>query len=213
MKPLRPNQSNSSRASIAGHGIASARTVARNTPLLLAAILAAFAAIGSAAPVEPVSGPLPEGSKRVFDFRVVGCPGGKLHGLKTVDGGRILVNRDANGARVRIERSAPDWAVSDGDATSNHPARLVASKPGIYDVYVKVLGDLDECPCANTRTDTISGETLCLVGTVDLSGRRGQSTLELSPAAMFDASLQERTWSMDINADLRIAQFRIYSRG
>jgi hypothetical protein len=56
-------------------------------------------------------------------------------------------------------------------------------------------------------------ETLCLVGTVDLTGHRGQSVLQLAPAAMFDACLQERTWSMDFNADLRIAQFRVYSRG
>jgi hypothetical protein len=132
-----------------------------------------------------------------------------------VDGGRIFVDRDANGARVKIERSAPDWGVSDGDATSNHPATVVAAKPGIYDVYMKVLGDpaVGGCGCANMTTDSRSGETLCLVGTVDLTGHRGQSVLQLAPAAMFDASLQERTWSMDFNADLRIAQFRVYSRG
>ncbi len=179
------------------------------------AALGAVALLGASAPIGPVQGPLPQGAKRVFNFSVVGCPEGPIRDRRPLDGGRIFVDRDAAGARVRIERTAPGWSVSDGDATSNHPATLAAGKPGIYDVYVKVLGDPDAgaCGCATVMVDTRSGETLCLVGTVDLTGRRDQSVLELSPAAMFDASLQERTWSMDFSANLRIAQLRVYSRG
>jgi len=198
-------------ATLCPHGSFSPKRISR----IATAALGAVALLGAAAPIAPVPGPLPEGSKRVFNFNVVGCPDGQSHNRKTVDGGWVLVDRDASGARVRVERSAQSWGVSDGDATSNHPATLAAAKPGIYDVYMRILSDpsADGCACAATMTDTLSGETLCLVGTIDLTGRRGQSMLELAPAAMFDASLQERTWSMNFNADLRIAQFRVYSRG
>jgi hypothetical protein len=93
-------------------------------------VLGAIALLGAAAPTAPIQGPLPEGSKRVFNFSVVGCEG-PARGRKTVDGGRIFVDRDANGARVKIERSAPDWGVSDGDATSNHPATVVAASAAV----------------------------------------------------------------------------------
>jgi len=66
--------------------------------------------------------------------------------------------------------------------------------------------------CANTLTDFQNGETLCLLGTIDLTRGAGQSKFSIAPSAMFDASLQDLMWTVDTNSDFRIAQFRVYSR-
>ena len=66
--------------------------------------------------------------------------------------------------------------------------------------------------CGQTLTDFMSGDTLCLVGTIDLTREKGQSKFQLAPSAMFDASLEDLIWQVDTNADFRIAQFRVYER-
>jgi hypothetical protein len=61
-------------------------------------------------------------------------------------------------------------------------------------------------------TDFLNGETLCLLGTIDLTRGNGQSKFTLAPSSMFDASLEDLMWTVDTNSDFRIAQFRVYSR-
>lgn len=157
--------------------------------------------------------PIPAGSKLVFNFNVIGYPAGKSYGGDCGDGHRIFVNRDAKGAVVRIVNSTTDWSVVDCNATSDHAAALATNQAGIYDIYVRILGKIGGSlhVCADTLTDFQNGETLCQVGTIDLT-RGKQSKFSLAPSAMFDASLIGLIWTVDTNADFRIAQFRVYSR-
>ncbi|HXL14503.1 MAG TPA: hypothetical protein VN972_00335, partial [Methylomirabilota bacterium] len=88
------------------------------------------------------------------------------------------------------------------------------NQAGIYDVYVRILGKIggNLHVCADTLTDFLNGETLCQVGSIDLTRGKGQSKFTLAPSAMFDASLIDLIWTVDTNPDFRIAQFRVYSR-
>jgi len=157
--------------------------------------------------------PIPAGSKLVFNFNVIGYPAGKTYGGDCGDGHRIFVNRDAKGAVVRILNSTTDWSIVDCNATSDHAAALATNQAGIYDIYVRILGKMggNLHVCADTLSDFQNGETLCQVGTIDLT-RGKQSKFQIAPSAMFDASLIDLIWTVDTNADFQIAQFRVYSR-
>ena len=158
--------------------------------------------------------PIPAGSKLVFNFNVIGYPAAKSYAGDCGNGHRIFVNRDARGAQVRVTNSATDWSIVDCNATSDHAAVLATNQAGIYDIYVRILGKPGGHlhVCADTLTDFLNGETLCQVGTIDLTRGKGQSKFTLAPSAMFDASLVDLMWTVDTNSDFRIAQFRVYSR-
>ena len=158
--------------------------------------------------------PIPAGSKLVFNFNVLGYPAGKTYDGNCGDGHRIFVNREAKGAQVRVVNSTTDWSIVDCNATSDHSAILATNQVGIYDIYVRILGKIggNIHVCADTLSDFLSGETLCQVGTIDLTRGKGQSKFTLAPSAMFDASLIDLIWTVDTNPDFRIAQFRVYSR-
>ncbi len=158
--------------------------------------------------------PIPGGSKLVFNFNVIGYPAGKTYDGNCGDGHRIFVNREAKGAQVRVTNSTSDWSIVDCNATSDHQAVLATNQAAIYDVYVRILGKPggNIHICGNTLTDFLSGETLCLLGTIDLTRGSGQSKFSLAPSAMFDASLQDLMWTVDTNSNFRIVQFRVYSR-
>lgn len=168
-------------------------------------------AAATAASANPA--PIPAGSKLVFNFNVIGYPAGKSYGGDCGDGHRIFVNRDAKGAQVRVLNSTTDWSIVDCNATSDHAAALATNQAGIYDIYVRILGKIGGSlhVCADTLTDFQNGETLCQVGSIDLT-RGKQSKFSIAPSAMFDASLIDLIWTVDTNADFRIAQFRVYSR-
>jgi len=158
--------------------------------------------------------PIPAGSKLVFNFNVLGYPATKSYLGDCGNGHRIFVNRDAKGAQVSVVNSTTDWSIVDCNATSDHQAVLATNQAGIYDIYVRVLGKIggNIHVCADTLTDFLNGETLCQVGTIDLTRGKGQSKFTLAPSAMFDASLIDLIWTVDTNPDFRIAQFRVYSR-
>jgi len=158
--------------------------------------------------------PIPAGSKLVFNFNVLGYPATKSYLGDCGNGHRIFVNRDAKGAQVSVMNSTTDWSIVDCNATSDHQAVLATNQAGIYDIYVRVLGKIggNIHVCADTLTDFLNGETLCQVGTIDLTRGKGQSKFTLAPSAMFDASLIDLIWTVDTNPDFRIAQFRVYSR-
>ena len=157
--------------------------------------------------------PIPAGSKLVFNFNVLGYPATKSYLGDCGNGHRIFVNRDAKGAVVRILNSTTDWSIVDCNATSDHAAALATNQAGIYDIYVRILGKMggNLHVCADTLSDFQNGETLCQVGTIDLT-RGKQSKFQIAPSAMFDASLIDLIWTVDTNPDFRIAQFRVYSR-
>lgn len=156
---------------------------------------------------------IPAGSKLAFNFNVIGFPEGQSYDGNCGDGHRIFVNRAASSAHVLVT-NAPNWGVLDCDATSDHTAKLGTSDVGKYDIYVRILGKPGGHIniCADTYEDFLSGETLCLLGTIDLTRGSGQSKFQLAPSTMFDASLEDLMWTVQTNSDFRIAQFRVYSR-
>jgi len=158
--------------------------------------------------------PIPAGSKLVFNFNLIGYPASKPYTGDCGDGHRIFVNRDAKGAQLRVTNDTVGWSIVDCNATSDHQATLATSDVGIYDIYVRILGKPGGSlhVCADTLTDVLSGETLCQVGTLDLTRGKGGSKFSLAPSAIFDASMVDLLWTIDTNADFRIAQFRVYSR-
>ena len=180
------------------------------TAMLLTATLILM---GSPATSHAAPPGIPAGSKLEFNFNVIGFPAGKTYQGDCGDGHRIFVNRDAKGATMRVTDAA-SWSVIDCNATSDHTAVLGTNEALVFDVYVRILGKPDGTfhACANTLEDFTNGETLCLLGTIDLTRGKGQSKFSIAPASMFDASLQDLMWTLDTNSDFRIAQFRVYSR-
>jgi len=180
----------------------------------VASVFCSLLLIATATAASANPSPIPPGSKLVFNFNVIGYPTGKTYGGNCGDGHRIFVNRDAKGAQVRVTNSTAGWSIVDCNATSDHQAVLATDQVGIYDIYVRILGKPggNIHICGNTLTDFLNGETLCLLGTIDLTRGSGQSKFTLAPSAMFDASLQDLMWSVDTNNDFRIAQFRVYTR-
>ncbi len=177
--------------------------------VLLLALLLVMGGTASAAPA-----PIPAGSKLVFNFNLIGYPKDHPYTGGCGDGHRIFVNRDAKSAQVRVTNSDTGWSIVDCNATTGHQAVLATNQAGLYDVYVRILGKPGGSVfiCGNTLEDFTSGETLCLLGTIDLTRGNGQSKFTLAPSAMFDASLEDLMWTVDTNSDFRIAQFRVYSR-
>jgi len=157
--------------------------------------------------------PIPAGSKLVYNFNVLGYPAGNAYSGSCGNGHRIFVNRDASKAQVLVQ-NGPSWDILDCNATTDHQAVLQTNQPGLYDVYVRILGKPGGhiTICGNTVTDFLSGETLCLLGTIDLTRGSGHSKFQLAPAAMFDATLQDLMWTIDTNTNFRIVQFRVYQR-
>ena len=154
------------------------------------------------------------GSKLEFSFNVIGYPEGKTYTGGCGEGHRLFVNRGANNAHVLVKNSATGWRIIDCNATSDRTGSLGTSDVGIYDIYVRILGTPGGRIniCADTFEDFQSGETLCLLGTIDLTRGSGQSKFQLAPSAMFDASLEDIMWTVQTNSDFRIAQFRVYQR-
>ena len=183
---------------------------ARLVPGTLAATLcvALIATVAHAAPQ-----PIPAGSKLAYNFNVIGYPAGQVYNGGCGNGHRIFVNREANKAQVLV-RNGANWAVVDCDATGDHQAMLQTSEPGLYDVYVRILGKPGGkiFICGQTYLDFLAGETVCFLGTIDLTRAGGHSKFQLAPAAMFDATLEDLIWTVDTNSNFRIAQFRVYRR-
>ncbi len=167
---------------------------------------------GSAAGRVAAPVPIPAGDERVFTFDLVGCPaGGSCAGGSTA-WRRIVVDRNAKRAEVRVAGSPEGWSVLDGDATTDREAVLGASQAAIYDVYVRLLGrDGSRCGCTETRTDPLSGETLCRLGTIDLPRGPAGSQLTLAPSRLFDPKFRDLTRTVDPSTGTGLAQIRVYS--
>ena len=179
-------------------------------PVRLAAALCVVALAGSA---NAGPNPIPAGSKLVFNFNVLGYPAGQSYDGNCGNGHRIFVNREASKAHVLVQNGT-NWSVVDCNATADHQAVLQSNQVGLYDIYMRILGKPGGhfFACGQTVTDFASGDTLCLLGTIDLTRSSGQSKFQLAPSAMFDASLEDLIWTVDTNTNFRIVQFRVYSR-
>jgi len=178
----------------------------------LVACLAVLAVSALAAQANPPD--ITPGTKKVFSFNLIGYPAGNTYNGDCGDGHRIFVNRDVKGAQLVVRNSTTGWEITDCNATIGHTAELGTSDVGIYDIYVRILGKPGGQIhiCADTLADALAGEVLCQIGTLDLTRGKGQSKFQLAPSAIFDASNIDILWTMDTNADYRIAQFRVYQR-
>jgi hypothetical protein len=156
---------------------------------------------------------IPPGSKLVYKWNMIGYPAGQEYTGGCGQGNRLFVNREANKAQVLITNGAR-WDVTDCNATADNRGEITTSQAAVYDVYVRILGKPGGhiFICADTYEDFLAGETLCLLGTIDLTRGKGQSRFQLAPASMFDASLYDIMWTVDTNSDFRLCQFRVYER-
>lgn len=177
----------------------------------LVSVACAVGLFVSAAAVQAVPRDIPPGSKLVYNFNVIGHPG--PYDGNCGNGHRIFVDRGANNAQVLVQNSSTGWSVVDCNATADRRAVLATKDALTYDVYVRILGRPGGHIniCANTVEDFATGETLCLLGEIDMT-RGKHSKFQLAPGTMFDASLEDIMWAVDTNQNFRIAQFRVYSR-
>jgi hypothetical protein len=176
----------------------------RACTILLAVTVAGVAA---AAP-----SPIPAGSKLVFSFNVLGYPADQAYTGGCGNGHRIFVNREATNAHVLVQNGSV-WTVLDCNATSDHQAVLQTNQAGLYDIYMRILGKPGGHfhVCGDLTIDPVTGDTLCLAGTIDLT-RSKHSKFQLAPSSLFDASLEDVLWTVDTNTNFRIVQFRVYAR-
>ena len=181
--------------------------------LLVAAVSAIVLASTTAIVAVASPAPIPAGSKLVFNFNVLGYPAGQTYAGNCGNGHRIFVNREASKAQVLVQNGS-FWTVVDCNATSDHQALLQSSQVGLYDIYMRILGKPGGRfqACGQTVADFATGDTLCLLGTIDLTRSGGHSKFQLAPSSIFDASLEDLIWTVDTNTNFRIVQFRVYSR-
>jgi hypothetical protein len=176
-------------------------------------VLCATLAVGVAANATALPQNIPAGSKLVFKWNMIGYPAGQTYNGNCGNGDRLFVNRDASKAQVLVTNGT-SWAITDCNATATNRGTITTAQAGLYDIYARILGKPGGHIniCAQTLVDFTSGDTLCLLGTIDLTRAKGQSKFELEPSSMFDASLQDILWTVDTNPAFRIVQFRVYQR-
>lgn len=183
-------------------------SLSRTVVLVLGLVISTSLIVASATANPP---DIPAGSKLVYKFNLIGRP--DVYTGNCGSGNRLFVLRDAHSAHILVT-NGPTWDVTDCNATGDHWGAISTNEVSTYDIYVRILGKPggNLRICADTYSDYLEGETLCLLGTIDLTRGKGQSKFQVAPSSMFDASLEDIVWTVDTNADFRIAQFRIYSR-
>src|SRR5262249_33700630 len=168
----------------------------------------AFANVAGAVPAN-----IAPGSKLVYNFNIIGRPAGQVFNGGCGGGHRIFVDRDAHSAHINVTNGS-SWDILDCDATADHTGVLQTNQAAVFDIYTRILGKPGGQlhVCADLTIDPVTGETLCLAGTLDLTRGKGQSKFQITPASLFDASFADVLWTVDTNPDFRIAQFRVYQR-
>ncbi len=178
----------------------------------LGTLLATVISLASAAGASGLPRDIPTEANLVYKWNLVGCPPAEGRVACCGSGDRLYVSRDVPEARVLVTRGAR-WSVTDCDSAGDGCGGITAGRPGVYDVYVRIQATPGARPLGgDTYQDWLSGETLCLVGTVDLSQGSGPSGLRVEPSTMFAAGAYDAVWSVDANPDYRICQLRVYER-
>jgi hypothetical protein len=156
---------------------------------------------------------IPAGSKLVYKWNLIGYPAGQTYAGNCGNGDRLFVNRDAKNAQITVTNGT-SWNVTDCNATGNNKGEITSSQAGLYDIYARILGKPGGHinVCGDLTIDPVSGDTLCLAGTLDLTRGKGQSKFDVAPNSLFDASLEDVLWTVQTNTDFRIVQFRVYQR-
>ena len=197
--------------------------------VVLIPVIATFAACDQRSPTAPsvVSAVVNEGSqavrpsesgngaprgRHVFSFNLIGTPGDYEGGCG--QGRRVFVERDARQAQIVFRDHDDGWHIEQCDATGSDVAEIHSDSLGTLDVYARILGK----PrgrlqvCADTVEDVVAGETLCALGTIDLTREGGRSRFKVQADSLFDASLEDIMWNVDTNNEFRIVQFRVYQQ-
>lgn len=174
------------------------------------AFLAVVIAAGTAGSVSAQKGNGAPKGKKVFSWNVIGTPNDYEGGCG--GGHRVFVERGARSAHIVFEDHNTGWAIAECDATGGDTAVIHSDSLGTLDVYARILGKPNGTlyACAMTVVDFEAGETLCLLGTIDLKREGGRSRFRIQPDSLFGADLENIIWLVDTNADFRIAQFRVY---
>ena len=138
--------------------------------ILAGAGLVGLTAVSSANPPN-----IPDGWHKVFQFNLIGFPGKDYTG-GCGQGNRVFVNRDAHGATMLVTNGT-SWDITDCNATGDHRASMTTVDVAKYAVFVRILGKPEGTLhiCADSFEDFTAGETLCLLGTIDLTRGKGQS--------------------------------------
>ena len=163
---------------------------------------------GSAGPLTALAGNGAPRGKHVFNWNLIGTPHDYQGGCG--DGRLIFVERGVNNAHITISNGTT-WSIVDCNGTGGNIAEMTSNNLGIFDVYARILGKPDGTlhVCAAATVADADGD-LCLLGTIDLTRKSGQSKFQVQPKSLFDASLQDVIWAVDTNKDFRIVQFRVY---
>lgn len=171
-------------------------------------LIAAFAALATFSTAFANPKNIPPGWKKVYQFNVIGRPNAFTGDCGS--GNRLFVDRGANNAQILVTNGS-EWDVTQCNATGHNRGELTTSEASKYAVFIRLGGKPggNITICADTYSDVIAGETLCLLGYVDLT--RGQhDKFTLMPSSMFDASVEDIIWTVDTNPDFRLAQLRVY---
>jgi hypothetical protein len=153
------------------------------------------------------------GDKLVYKFNLIGYPKGKEYTGGCGNGHRIFVNREANHAHILLTDTDDGWWIEDCNATQDKRAVLHTDQADVYFIYVRLLGKPGGHlnVCADTLYDDgTTHDHECYLGEIDLTRGSGKSQFAIQPASIFDASLEDIIWSVETNADYRIAEFRVY---
>jgi len=148
--------------------------------------------------------------RHVFSFNLIGTPGDYEGGCG--QGRRVFVERNARQAQIVFRDHDDGWHIEQCDATGGDVAEIHSDSLGTLDVYARILGKPSGRlqVCADTVED--AGETLCALGTIDLTRDGGRSRFKVLADSLFDASLEDIMWNVDTNSEFRIVQFRVYQQ-
>lgn len=172
----------------------------------------AAVAEGSQAVQPSASGSGAPRGRHVFSWNLIGTPGDYEGGCG--QGRRVFVERGAKQAQILFRDHNDGWHIEQCDATGGDVAEIHSDDLGIFDVYARIVGKPGGRlqVCADTVTDVTAGETLCALGTIDLTREGGKSRFKVQADSLFDASLEDILWNVDTNPDFRIVQFRVYQQ-
>ncbi len=157
--------------------------------------------------------PAPEGTQKVYQFNLNARPN-EFTG-NCGEGNRMFVEADARHAHIDIV-GGTEWNVTDCNATGKNHGELTVDGTGTFAVYAIAHGKPDTGLdiCADLRSvhdedEELGEEHECLIGTFDIKRENGKSHMKLVPSALFDTSLEDVIWSVDVNGKAKI-QFRVY---
>ena len=153
--------------------------------------------------------PAPDGTQKVYQFNLIARPN-EFTG-NCGEGNRMFVEADARHAHIDVV-GGTQWDVTDCNATGKNHGELTVDGTGTFAVYAIAHGKpgtgLDICADLRSIHDE-DEEHECLVGEFVIKREKGKSHMKLVPRELFDTSLEDVIWSLDVNGNAKI-QFRVY---